>query len=93
MTITPVSQNSLLAQRRHRPAIMPHDGANTPELDVSTFEAKLKAYSLLLDRAVIRIGLPVKPTSEFELLAVDDPYGHASAAQLSLFRRPLRQRN
>jgi hypothetical protein len=38
---------------------------------------------------VIRVGLPVKPTSEFELTAVDDPYGHASAAQLSLFRRPL----
>jgi cytochrome c peroxidase len=71
------------------PIFRPHDGANAPALDVSTVEARRYAYSLLLDRAVIRIGLPVKPTSEFELIAVDDPYGHASAAQLSLFRRPL----
>jgi hypothetical protein len=27
--------------------------------------------------------------AEFTLVAVDDPYGYASAAQLSLFRRPL----
>jgi cytochrome c peroxidase len=71
------------------PLFRPHDGANAPELDVSTVDARRRAYSLLLGRAVIRIGLPVKPTSEFELIAVDDPYGHASAAQLSLFRRPL----
>ncbi|HXU81517.1 MAG TPA: hypothetical protein VN914_08970 [Polyangia bacterium] len=71
------------------PIFRPHDGANAPELDVSTVDARRAAYSLLLSRAVIRIGLPVKPTSEFELAEVDDPYGHASAAQLSLFRRPL----
>ena len=71
------------------PLFRPHDGANAPNLDVSTVEARRQAYSLLRQRAVIRIGLPVKPTSEFELIAVDDPYGHASAAQLSLFRRPL----
>ncbi|HKQ71239.1 MAG TPA: hypothetical protein VJT73_17970 [Polyangiaceae bacterium] len=71
------------------PLFAPHDGANAPALDVSTVQARRAAYSLLLDRAVIRVGLPVKPTSEFELVAADDPYGHASAAQLSLFRRPL----
>lgn len=71
------------------PLFRPHDGANAPNLDVSTVDARRAAYSLLRDRAVIRIGLPVKPTSEFELIAVDDPYGHASANQLSLFRRPL----
>ena len=71
------------------PIFRPHDGANAPELDVSTVDARRQAYSLLLSRAVIRIGLPVKPTSEFELVEADDPYGHASAAQLSLFRRPL----
>ena len=27
--------------------------------------------------------------AEFELTSVDDPYGYASAAELSLFRRPL----
>jgi cytochrome c peroxidase len=71
------------------PLFLPHDGANAPELDVSTRWARWNAYSLLRTRAVIRVGLPVKDTSEFELVAADDPYGHASAAQLSLFRRPL----
>ncbi len=71
------------------PLFRPHDAANAPSLDVSTVEARRAAYSLMLERGVIRVGLPVKPTSEFELAAADDPYGHASAAQLSLFRRPL----
>lgn len=71
------------------PLFRAHDGANAPNLDVSTVEARRSAYGLLLERGVIRIGLPVKSTSEFDLVAVDDPYNWASATQLSLFRRPL----
>ena len=71
------------------PIFLPHDTANSPTADVSTPDARRKAYSMLLSRGVIRVGLPVKSTSEFTLVAVDDPYGYASAAQLSLFRRPL----
>jgi hypothetical protein len=56
---------------------------------VSTVDARRDAYSLLLDRGVIRVGLPWKSTSEFDLVEVDDPHGWASATQLSLFRRPL----
>jgi hypothetical protein len=44
---------------------------------------------MLLTRGLIRVGLPIPATAEFELVAVDDPYHFASAAQLSLFRRPL----
>jgi cytochrome c peroxidase len=89
-TITPagVALRFLLSNGTD-PLFRPHDAANSPNLDVSTTIARVRAYSLLLTRAVIRIGLPVKPTSEFELTAVDDPYGFASATQLSLFRRPL----
>ncbi|HVH41969.1 MAG TPA: hypothetical protein VM925_06480 [Labilithrix sp.] len=71
------------------PIFLPHDAANSPNADVSTVSARKAAYGLLLSRGVIRVGLPVKPTSEFTLVAVDDPYGWASATQLSLFRRPL----
>jgi len=71
------------------PLFLPHDVANAPNLDVSTVEARRQAYSLMLERAVVRVGLPVKDTFEFELVAADDPYGWASATQLSLFRRPL----
>jgi hypothetical protein len=44
---------------------------------------------MLLNKGVIRIGLPIPAGAEFALIHVDDPYGFASAAQLSLFRRPL----
>jgi hypothetical protein len=66
-----------------------NDGANSPKADVSTKALRQKAYSMLLNRGVIRIGLPIPANAEFELVAVDDPYHYASAAELSLFRRPL----
>lgn len=65
------------------------DGANSPQADVSTQKARRKAYSMLLDKGLIRVGLPIPPNAEFDLVAVDDPYGFASAGELSLFRRPL----
>jgi cytochrome c peroxidase len=43
----------------------------------------------MLSRAVVRVQIKAPAAGEFELAAVDDPYGHASAAGLSLFRRPL----
>ena len=65
------------------------DGSNAPELDVSTVEARRSAYSMLLTKGLIRVGRGIPAGAEFELAAVDDPYGHASAQDLSLFRRPL----
>jgi cytochrome c peroxidase len=64
------------------------DGSNSPNADVSTLAKRRQAYSQLLTKGVIRIGLAIPPSAEFELVAVDDPYHFASAAQLSLFRRP-----
>ncbi len=69
------------------------DGANSPNADVSTRTAREKAYGMLLKHGVIRIGLPIPAGAEFELANVDDPYGYASAAELSLFRRPLAATN
>ncbi|MGA9341708.1 MAG: hypothetical protein WBV61_05175 [Rhodanobacteraceae bacterium] len=71
------------------PIFRPVDGANSPLDDVSTVEARRSAYSMLLNRGVIRIGLPIPDNAEFTLTSVDDPYGYASASELSLFRRPL----
>jgi cytochrome c peroxidase len=69
------------------------DGATAPTADVSTPEAREIAYRLLLGKALIRVGLPMPAGSEFAMTAVDDPYGHASAKELSLFRRPLPMMN
>ncbi len=66
-----------------------NDGANAPNADVSTLAARRAAYSMLLNRGLVRVGLAIPQNAEFELVAVDDPYHFASAAELSLFRRPL----
>jgi cytochrome c peroxidase len=71
------------------PIFRPVDGSNSPNADVSTVEARRAAYSMLLTKGLIRIGIGIPETAEFTLLAVDDPYGFASATELSLFRRPL----
>ena len=66
-----------------------NDGANSPEADVSTLAKRRSAYSMLLTKGLIRVSLPVPADAEFELIAVDDPYHHATAADVSMFRRPL----
>ena len=65
------------------------DGSNSPAADVSTLDARRAAYSMLLNKALIRVGIGIPDGAEFELAEVDDPYGFASAKELSLFRRPL----
>jgi cytochrome c peroxidase len=69
------------------------DGSNSPNADVSTVKARRKAYSMLLNKGLIRVGLPIPSNAEFTLNAVDDPYGYASASELSLFRRPIPSTN
>ena len=70
-----------------------NDGSNSPSADVSTLAARRRAYSMLLSKGLIRVGIGVPANADFELIAVDDPYRHASSAELSLFRRPLPSTN
>ncbi|MEC5387817.1 hypothetical protein VVD49_18945 [Uliginosibacterium sp. H3] len=83
------------------PVFSPNDGANSPNAPVGSYDQRRAAYSMLLNKAVIRVGMPV-PTqtnetppkaAEFELVAIDDPYGYAKSSELSLFRRPLPSAN
>jgi cytochrome c peroxidase len=71
------------------PIFRTNDGSNSPGANVATVANRKAAYSMLLSRGVIRVGLPMPANAEFELAAVDDPYMFASAAELSLFRRPM----
>ncbi len=76
------------------------DGATCPSADVTTPSAKRRAYSLLLAKGLIRIGLPM-PTQEaqFQIIDVKDPYGcntdpttgltGPTAGIVSVYRRPL----
>jgi cytochrome c peroxidase len=81
------------ASRGTDPIFRTNDGANSPTADVSTVSARRSAYSMLLNKGLIRVGIGIPANAEFDLVAVDDPYGHASAAELSLFRRPLPSTN
>ncbi len=65
------------------------DGANSPNADVSTIEKRRQAYSMLLNKGNIRVGIGIPVDAEFELIGIDDPYGFANANELSLFRRPM----
>jgi len=71
------------------PIFRTNDGSNSPDADVSTVEARRSAYSMLLTKGLIRVGIGMPAAADFELIDVDDPYGYASATELSLFRRPL----
>jgi cytochrome c peroxidase len=89
-TITPNSVQEVFEDTHGRdPLFHPNDGTNSPEADVSTLHARRKASSMLLSKGLIRIGLPIPANAEFVLTDVDDPYNHADASDLSLFRRPL----
>src|SRR5262245_4579567 len=97
-TITPPQVQSIF--ERTRGGVIPdslglgaifrtNDGSNSPEADVSTLAARRAAYSMVLTKGLIRVGIGVPANADFELVAVDDPYHFASAQELSLFRRPL----
>jgi cytochrome c peroxidase len=89
-TVTPSSIQQRFTQSQGLdPIFRLVDGANSPKADVSTLTAKQSAYSMLLNKGVIRIGLPIPSNANFQLAAVDDPYHYASASELSLFRRPM----
>lgn len=93
-SITPAGvQARFNATQGTDPIFRVNDGSNSPDADVSTVEARRAAYSMLLSKGLIRVGIGIPDNAEFELVGVDDPYGFASAAELSLFRRPLPSTN
>jgi hypothetical protein len=71
------------------PLFRPVDGANCPDMDVSTEEARRAAYSLLLTKGLIRLSRPVPTDAEFQVVDIDDPYSCSTPAVLSVYRRPL----
>jgi cytochrome c peroxidase len=90
MTITPASARARFdASNGFDPLFRTNDGSNSPTADVSTLETRRAAYSMLLSRGVIRVDMVPPVGREFDVEAVDDPYGFATTTRLSLFRRPL----
>jgi len=87
----------------HAPIFRPVDGAVCPTADVSSLAARRKAYSLLLDKGLIRIGLAIPTGTEFSIASVADPYGcntnpvtgltSPTSGIVSTYRRPLPSAN
>jgi len=77
------------------PIFRPVDGANCPSADVSTVEKRRQAYSLLLEKGLIRVSLSVPTTADFSIQDIQDPYNcpETNSVTAALYRRPLPSTN
>lgn len=76
------------------PIFRNNDGSNCENADVSTLRKRRSAFSLLLAKGLIRIGIDVPANAEFTIEDVDDPYNcGAPTTKASLYRRPLPSTN
>jgi hypothetical protein len=76
------------------PIFRANDGSNCEAADVSTLRKRKDAFSLLLDRGLIRVAIDVPTGAEFIIQNVDDPYQcHAPLTSASMYRRPLPSTN
>ena len=76
------------------PIFRTNDGSNCDHnIDTSTLGGRQKAYSLLINKGLIRVQVQVPATAEFSVVNVANPYGCSDAATLSVYRRPLPSTN
>jgi cytochrome c peroxidase len=67
-----------------------NDGSNCEGAIATTLPEKRAAYSLLLTRGLVRVGLNVPANAEFVIESVSDPFGCVGASNdVSVYRRPL----
>ncbi len=78
------------------PLFRPVDGSNCPNSPgVNSTPPAPSAYSLLLNKGLIHISLPIPSNAQFTVKVVSDPYGCAlttdanGTQHLSMYRRPL----
>ena len=71
------------------PLFRPVDGANCPTADVSTLDERRSAYSLLLTKGLIRVGIGVPANADYQVISVYNRYGCNATDVISMYRRPL----
>ena len=71
------------------PIFRPVDGATCPSAGVSTLEERREAYSLLLSKGLIRVGIAVPANADYQVVAVYNRYGCNANDVISMYRRPL----
>lgn len=94
-TITPASLQRRFQQSQGLdPVFRSNDGANCEGAMPTTLAESQQAYSLLLTRGLIRVGLDVPANAEFVVEGVEDPYDCPPATNdVSVYRRPLPSAN
>ena len=94
-TITPQGiQLRFLRSNGTDPIFRNNDGSNCEGATPRTRAQERVAYSLLLDRGLIRIGLDLPADAEFVVDRVSDPYRcGAGSHAISAYRRPLPSTN
>src|SRR5215471_8718970 len=76
------------------PIFRTNDGSNCEGADVSTIRRRRRAFSLLLNKGLIRVAIGVPDRREFDIVTIDDPYGcGAPLTSASMYRRPLPSAN
>jgi cytochrome c peroxidase len=94
MSITPPHiRERFEATQGTDPLFRPVDGANCPTADVSTLEERREAYSLLLNKGLIRIGIAVPANADYQVVSVYNRYGCNATDVISMYRRPLPSTN
>jgi len=73
------------------PIFRTNDGSNCPSADVSSVDARQRAFSQLLNKALIRVSVAVPDTAGFQITDIQDPYNcpETTATNPALYRRPL----
>lgn len=75
-TITPQKIKALFRSNPAAPLFQPIDGAVCPTADTSTAQATAAAYSLLINKGLIRVFIPMPAADilQFSITNVADPY-------------------
>jgi cytochrome c peroxidase len=95
-SITPADVHSKFnATNGLEPIFRTNDGSNCPSANVSTPRARASAYSLLLDKALLRISFSMPANSEFQIIGIEDPYNcpETTTSNPAFYRRPLPSTN
>ena len=94
-TIAPAHVQARFAESNGTdPIFTNNDGSNCEGVVPANADEQRVAYSLLLTRGLIRVGLDLPPNAEFVVEQVDDPYRCGPGTNdISVYRRPLPSTN
>ncbi len=100
-SLTPSLVKSIFEQTDGlHPMFSTHDMGSRVDADVSTTDARRDTFETALKRGLTRftgcagggqnpLCLPQPPSTDFDVVAVDDPTGFSTPAVFSIFRRPI----